>query len=104
MMQSQIKLSKLALLASLLAFVVIVMGAYTRLNNAGLSCPDWPRCYGYLTAPHTQSQITSAVKAFPSVPVDTGRAWIEMRHRYLAGLESLIILSIVIVAWCQRST
>ena len=54
--------SKLALVAFLLAFVVIILGAYTRLTDAGLSCPDWPHCYGFMTAPHTQSQLQSAAQ------------------------------------------
>ncbi len=96
------RFAQLALLAFLLAFIVILLGAYTRLNNAGLSCPDWPRCYGYLTPPQTSEEMTQAVKAFPQAPLDQGRAWAEMRHRYLAGLEGLFILSLIILSWCWR--
>lgn len=84
--------STLALIAFALAFVVILLGAYTRLTNAGLSCPDWPNCYGYLTAPHTSEQIQVASERFPNMPVNTQKAWTEMTHRYFAGTEGILIL------------
>ena len=84
--------AKLALFAFLLAFIVIILGAYTRLTDAGLSCPDWPVCYGYLTAPHTPAQIESATQAYPLAPLDTKKAWTEMTHRYFAGTEGILIL------------
>lgn len=96
------RFSRLAFWASVLAFIVIIMGAYTRLNNAGLSCPDWPRCYGYLGAPETKAEVLNASKAYPKTPVDTAKAWIEMRHRYLAGLEGLLILALVALSWRWR--
>ena len=58
--------SKLALFTFILAFVVILLGAYTRLTDAGLSCPDWPNCYGYLTAPHTPTQLQDAAQTYPA--------------------------------------
>ena len=94
--------SRLAFIAFALAFVVIIFGAYTRLTNAGLSCPDWPRCYGYLTPPITSDQMLGASKAYPQVPIDKARAWTEMRHRYLAGIEGLLILTIIFLSWCWR--
>lgn len=84
--------SKLALFTFGLAFVVILLGAFTRLTDAGLSCPDWPNCYGYLTAPHTLSQIQGAEQKFPSMPVNVKKAWTEMTHRYFAGTEGILIL------------
>lgn len=98
----QRRFAQLAFLAFLLAFIVILLGAYTRLNNAGLSCPDWPRCYGYFTPPSTSAEMTQAAKAFPLTPIDSARAWIEMRHRYLAGLEGLLILSLIGLSWRWR--
>lgn len=86
------KSSKLALVTFLLAFVVILLGAYTRLTDAGLSCPDWPNCYGYLTAPHTLAQLQNARELYPTSPVNIGKAWTEMTHRYFAGGEGLLIL------------
>lgn len=87
--------SKLALIAAGFALIVILLGAYTRLTNAGLSCPDWPHCYGYLTAPTTTTQIQGASAAFPGTPVDIKRAWTEMVHRYFAGTEALLILLLI---------
>lgn len=84
--------SKLALFTFILAFVVILLGAFTRLTNAGLSCPDWPHCYGYLTAPHTTSQILDAAQKYPLTPVDVKKAWTEMTHRYFAGTEGVLII------------
>lgn len=84
--------SKLALFTFALAFVVILLGAYTRLTNAGLSCPDWPHCYGFMTAPHTSAQLQEAIQHYPRLPVDVKKAWTEMTHRYFAGTEGIFIL------------
>lgn len=84
--------AKLAFFTCILAVVVILLGAYTRLTDAGLSCPDWPNCYGYLTAPHTASQLLSAAQHYPSATINVKKAWTEMTHRYVAGTEGLLIL------------
>lgn len=84
--------STLALLTCGLAFIVILLGAFTRLTNAGLSCPDWPNCFGQLTAPHTAAQIQDAIQKFPTTGVDVKKAWTEMTHRYFAGTEGILIL------------
>lgn len=84
--------SRLALFTVGLAFAVILLGAYTRLTDAGLSCPDWPHCYGFLTAPHTNSQLQDAVSKYPMTPVNVKKAWTEMTHRYFAGTEGILIL------------
>lgn len=84
--------SKLALMTFILAFVVILLGAYTRLTDAGLSCPDWPNCYGYITAPYTSAQLQDAAQKFPALPVNIKKAWTEMTHRYFAGTEGILIL------------
>jgi heme a synthase len=90
----------LALIATLLAFGVVALGAYVRLSDAGLGCPDWPGCYGHLLgvpdAPHEQA---AAVQSFPGKPVETGKAWKEMVHRYFAGTLGLLILGLAILAW-----
>jgi len=90
----------LALVATLLAFGVVALGAYVRLSDAGLGCPDWPGCYGHLLgvpdAPHEQA---AAVQSFPGKPVETGKAWKEMVHRYFAGTLGLLILGLAILAW-----
>lgn len=87
---------KLSIAALVLTFIVVVVGAYVRLSDAGLSCPDWPGCYGYLLAPTAESTVAIANEAFPGQPVHVGKAWKEMVHRYLAGLLGIIILSLAI--------
>lgn len=86
--------AKFTLMVVALALVVIMLGAYTRLTDAGLSCPDWPHCYGYLTAPHTTDQIQGATSKFPDAPLDIKKAWTEMTHRYFAGTVGLFMLVI----------
>ena len=85
--------------AVVLALVVVVVGAYTRLVDAGLGCPDWPGCYGQIFVPDTQEGITAAESQFPDSPIDVEKAWVEMGHRYLATGLGLIVIGIVIVAW-----
>lgn len=82
----------LTLVACALAFFVIMLGAYTRLTDAGLSCPDWPNCYGYITAPYTTEQLQNAAQKYPASPIDIKKAWTEMTHRYFAGTEGILIL------------
>ena len=91
---------RLALAAALLAFVVISLGAYVRLSDAGLGCPDWPGCYGHwLGVPDQTDEQLAANQAFPERPVNTGKAWKELIHRYFAGALGLLILGIFIYAW-----
>ena len=93
----------LVLCAVALTLVVIVVGAYVRLEDAGLGCPDWPGCYGKLIGvPDELPEIVRAEQAFPGKRVDTGRAWKEMFHRYLAGTLGLLILAIAVIAWTRR--
>ncbi|MBS0359282.1 MAG: COX15/CtaA family protein [Proteobacteria bacterium] len=89
---------RLTTIALVLAFVVIILGAYTRLTHAGLGCPDWPGCYGQVTVPETSQAIQEAKKLFPGAPLETRKAWNEMVHRYAAGLLGLMILLINITA------
>jgi len=93
---------RLALLGSLLAVVVVVLGAFTRLSDAGLGCPDWPGCYGHLTWPDEAHEIASANAAFPHAPVAPGKAWPEMVHRYFAGSLLLLVGGLTIMAWRRR--
>ena len=75
-----------------LAVCVVVLGAYTRLVDAGLGCPDWPGCYGLIGVPETPAEIAAAQAAFPDAPVEADKAWPEMVHRYFAtGLGALIL-------------
>lgn len=91
---------RLNLFAILLASVVIILGAYTRLTDAGLGCPDWPGCYGFLSVPVHADDIATAEQAFPERPVEASKAWNEMIHRYFAG--SLGITIGIIFLLCMR--
>ena len=93
---------RLALLATPFALVVIVLGAFVRLSDAGLGCPDWPGCYGRIDVPQSAEQIETANAAFPDRPVDVAKAWIEMIHRYAAATLGLLILAIGALAWRSR--
>ena len=77
--------------AIILALVTIVLGAYTRLTDAGLGCPDWPGCYGAIAAPKQVAQIAKAQEKFPNARVEPHKARNEMLHRYIAGLLGLSI-------------
>ena len=85
-----------------LALGVIVLGAYVRLSDAGLGCPDWPGCYGKLSPAHAAETITHAEAAQPGGPVSAHKAWKEMTHRYFASLLGLLILVIGLMAWIKR--
>ncbi len=85
-----------------LASVVVVLGAYTRLVDAGLGCPDWPGCYGFLSVPATPEDVAAAEALFPDSPVEPDKAWPEMVHRYFAASLGLLALAIWAVAWRRR--
>lgn len=95
-------LKRLSLVGVVLALCVVVLGAYVRLSDAGLGCPDWPSCYGTLTVPESESAIQKAQIAFPDKPVETGKAWKEMAHRYLAGALGFVVLGLFALTWKER--
>ena len=92
----------LALLAVVLAFIVVLLGAYTRLVDAGLGCPDWPGCYGFLTVPEAQHEIEIASQAFPESPLEAEKAWPEMIHRYFAGSLGILVLALAVTGFINR--
>ena len=81
-----------------LTFIVVAAGAYTRLADAGLGCPDWPGCYGYLTVPQTETEIALAEALYPATPVESYKAWWEMGHRYVAGSLLLLVFAMFVIA------
>lgn len=81
-------------LAVLFALFVVMLGAYTRLTNAGLGCPDWPGCYGRMVLPSEHAQLQEAQTKFPQIPIESRKAWTEMAHRYAAGTLALLIFYI----------
>ncbi|MGA7440053.1 MAG: COX15/CtaA family protein [Luteibacter sp.] len=95
-------LRTLALLAALFAFCVVMFGAFVRLSNAGLSCPDWPTCYGKVTWPGHAQDIAHANEAFPDRPYEDHKAWREQVHRFLAGSLGVMVLAIALIAAWRR--
>ncbi len=94
---------RLALLATVLAVVVVLLGAYTRLTHAGLGCPDWPGCYGFISVPASEAQLAHAEANFPHAPVEAHKGWNEMIHRYFAGSLGLLILALAVLAVRRRA-
>jgi cytochrome c oxidase assembly protein subunit 15 len=86
----------LALTTLLATLALVMLGAYVRLTDAGLGCPDWPGCYGKLSPSHAAEQINAAETAHPAGPVSLPKAWHEMMHRYFASLVGVMILAIAI--------
>jgi len=87
---------RLAWISVGLCLIVIVVGAYVRLSDAGLGCPDWPGCYGHITWPHKEGDVAVANAAFPERAVEIHKAGKEMLHRFLAGGLGVVIL---VLAW-----
>jgi cytochrome c oxidase assembly protein subunit 15 len=92
----------LLMVAATLALTVVVLGAWVRLNDAGLGCPDWPGCYGQLTVPDEAPEHAAATAAFPDRPVNEWKAWQEMIHRYVATTLGLLIVGIAGLAFANR--
>ena len=100
MVNAQIR--KLAGFGVLLALLVVSVGAYTRLADAGLGCPDWPGCYGFLTVPDQVDELNVATQRYPDAPVEFVKAWWEMGHRYIAGALLLLVFGILVMAYRGR--
>lgn len=91
-------LRTLAWVACVLACFLIMYGAFVRLSNAGLSCPDWPTCYGHITWPVAPNAVAKADQAFPNRPVETHKAWREQTHRFAAGTLGVLVLALALAA------
>lgn len=92
----------LAVLTLFLTFDLVLFGAFTRLTDSGLGCPDWPGCYGNASPLGAHADISAAQAALPSGPVTHGKAWVEMVHRYLATSVGALITVLAIGAWLAR--
>jgi cytochrome c oxidase assembly protein subunit 15 len=93
------KYRKLIWITLFLTFDLIMFGAFTRLTDSGLGCPDWPGCYGQANPVQAHTDIIAAEALMPTGPVTVGKAWIEMIHRYLAMSVGVLIIAIMFVAW-----
>jgi heme a synthase len=96
------RLHALTLLTLFLTFDLVLFGAFTRLSDSGLGCPDWPGCYGSASPIGALDEIRAAQAAQPSGPVTHGKAWVEMVHRYLATAVGVLIIVMTAAAWSMR--
>lgn len=96
------KSRRLAWLTAFLTFDLILFGAFTRLTDSGLGCPDWPGCYGHSNPLSAGEEIRAAQTALPTGPVTMGKAWIEMLHRYFAMGVGALIVVLMGLAWWRR--
>jgi heme a synthase len=99
---TQRRLHALTLITLFLTFDLVLFGAFTRLTDSGLGCPDWPGCYGHSSPVGAQAHITAAQTALPTGPVTHGKAWVEMIHRYLATSVGVLILVLTAATWWAR--
>ena len=97
-MDSYKRIQVISLIGIFLAFVVVGLGAWTRLVDAGLGCPDWPGCYGYVWMPETESEIEQANIAYPERQFEVEKAIPEVVHRYFAGTLGLLIFGLFFIA------
>ena len=102
--QSKKRYRKLLFLTWFLTLDLIMFGAFVRLTDSGLGCPDWPGCYGSVTPVGALSEIKQAVSVMPEGPVTLPKAWIEMVHRYVGALLGLLIICICWMAWRHRKS
>lgn len=93
------KYRKLAWVTMFLTFDLVMFGAFTRLTDSGLGCPDWPGCYGHANPIEAHASISAAEAAMPTGPVTVMKAWIEMIHRYAAMAVGVLIVAMCIIAW-----
>ena len=96
------RLRLLTLVTLFLTFDLVIFGAFTRLTDSGLGCPDWPGCYGHASPVGAQLHIEAAQTAMPGGPVTHPKAWIEMIHRYLATGVGVMILTLTVTSWLER--
>jgi cytochrome c oxidase assembly protein subunit 15 len=96
------RLRVLTLVTLFLTFDLVLFGAFTRLTDSGLGCPDWPGCYGSASPVGARAAIDAAQEAMPTGPVTLSKAWIEMIHRYLATAVGVLILVLAATSWLER--
>jgi cytochrome c oxidase assembly protein subunit 15 len=93
---------RLARFGTVLALVVVMLGAWVRLTDAGLGCPDWPGCYGRLVVPDAGTSADALGQEYTR-PLEAGKAWREMIHRYLASTLGLVCVALAGIAWRNRN-
>ncbi len=98
------RMHALTLVTLFLTFDLVLFGAFTRLTDSGLGCPDWPGCYGNASPLGASEHIDAAQQAMPTGPVTPGKAWVEMVHRYLAMGVGVLITVLAVAAWLGRKS
>lgn len=96
------RLHRVIQFAVVLTLIVIILGAWTRLRDAGLGCPDWPTCYGHLIVPSSPESLARAEALYPGMVVEPSKAWPETIHRYFAASIGLVILLLAAFMWRRR--
>lgn len=96
------RLAQLTYLTLFLTFDLVLFGAFTRLTDSGLGCPDWPGCYGNASPWGASASIAAAQQAMPTGPVTFSKAWIEMVHRYLATGVGVLLVVLAVTSWVER--
>ena len=97
-----VKLRTVVYATTIVTLLLVTLGAYVRLTDAGLGCPDWPGCYGKLSPAHAEAQISDVNRVAPAGPVSQLKAWREMLHRYVASLVGAMVLAMVIQVFIMR--
>ncbi|UTW11135.1 COX15/CtaA family protein [Marinobacterium rhizophilum] len=88
--------------AVVLALLVVMLGGWTRINDAGLGCPDWPGCYGHIVLPGSEQALAEAQALYPDQPLLAAKGWLEMVHRYAASSLGLLMLALAWLGWKRR--
>ncbi len=89
--------------AVILALLVVMLGGWTRINDAGLGCPDWPGCYGHIVLPGSEQALAKAQALYPDQPLLAAKGWLEMVHRYAASSLGLLVMALAWLGWKRRS-
>lgn len=93
------KFLRLAMLSALFAFLMILIGAYAHISDAGLGCPEWPGCYGRLFAPTTAQELNETRLMVPRAPDEEAKAWKDTLHRYVSGALGLLMFRLLFLGW-----
>ena len=93
------KFLRLAMLSALFAFLMVLIGAYSHISDAGLGCPEWPGCYGRLFAPTTAQELSEARIYAPRAPDEETKAWKDTLHRYVSGALGLLMFRLLYLGW-----
>lgn len=92
----------LAVAATVLSVVVLLLGVFTRLTDAGLSCPDWPGCYGNFSWLSNADAIARAERLYPDNLIEHQKTMVDMAHRYAAGVLGLLAIALAVISWLRR--